>query len=89
MYVVLPLFGVAVRGNATLTMACIGYSVLWNTEERCDIGVSLDMFNRNKCNFCYPFLLLLEILPGVKASLILLLLVIPYWGTLMYDMILV
>ena len=28
MYVLLPLFGVAVRGNATLTIACIGYSAL-------------------------------------------------------------
>ena len=28
MYVLLPLFGVAVRGNATPTIACIGYSVL-------------------------------------------------------------
>ena len=84
MYVVLPFFGVAI-----LTIACIGYSVVGNTEERCDIGFSLDTFNINKCNFCYPFLPVLGILSGVKATLILLPLVIPYSGTLMYDMILV
>ena len=60
-----------------------------NTKVRCDPGFSLDMFFINKCNFCYPFLPLLWVLSGVKATLRLLPLVIPYSGTLGYDMTLV
>ena len=56
---------------------------------RCDPGFSLDTFYINKCNFCYPFLPLLGVLLGVKATLRLLPLVIPYSGTLRYDMTLV
>ena len=36
MYVLLPLFGVALWGNATLTIACICYHVLGGTL-RCDV----------------------------------------------------
>ena len=57
-----------------------------NTKVRCDPGFRLDTFYINKCNFCYLFLHLLGILSGVKATLRLLSLVIPYSGTLMYDM---
>ena len=57
-----------------------------NTKVRCDPGFSLNMFYINKCNFCYPFLPLLGVLSGVKATLKLLPLVIPYSGTLRYDM---
>ena len=57
-----------------------------NTEVRCDPGFSLDTFYINKCNFCYPFLPLLGVLSGVKATIKLLPLVIPYSGTLRYDM---
>ena len=52
-----PLFGLLSGVNDTLTIVCIGYSVLGNTKKvRCDIGVGLDTFYINKCNFCYPFL---------------------------------
>ena len=57
-----------------------------NTKVRCDPGFSLDRFYINKCNFCHPFLPLLGILSGVKATLILLPLFIPYSVTLRYDM---
>ena len=57
-----------------------------NIKVRCDPGFSLDTFYINKCNFCYPFLPLLGVLSGVKVTLILLPLVIPYSGTLRYDM---
>ena len=60
-----------------------------NTKVRCDPGFSLDTFYINKYNFCYPFLPLLGVLLGVKATLRLLPLVIPYSGTLRYDMTLV
>ena len=60
-----------------------------NTEVRCDPGFWLDTFYLNKCNFCYPFLYLLGVLLGVNATLRLLPLVIPYSGTLRYDMTLV
>ena len=56
-----------------------------NTKVRCDPGFSLDTFYINKCNFCYPFLSLLGVLSGVKATIRLLSLVIPYSGTLRYD----
>ena len=69
------------------TIACIG---LGNTKVQCDPGFNLDTFYiLNKCHFCYPFLPLLGVLSGVKATLRLLRLVIPYSGTLMYDMALV
>ena len=42
MSTVLPLFGDAVRGNSTLEIARICYSVLGNTEVRCDTGLSID-----------------------------------------------
>ena len=57
-----------------------------NTKVPCDPGFSLNTFYINKCNFCYPFLPLLGVLSGVKATLKLLPLVIPYSGTLRYDM---
>ena len=41
MSIVLPLFGVAAMGNATLEMACIGYS---NTVVLCDTGFSIETF---------------------------------------------
>ena len=53
-----------------------------NTKVRCNPGFSLDTFYINTCNFCYPFLSLLGVLSGVKATLRLLSLVIPYSGTL-------
>ena len=53
---------------------------------RCDPGFSLNTFYINKCNFCYPLLTLLGVLSGVKATLKLLPFVIPYSGTLRYDM---
>ena len=57
-----------------------------NTKVRCDPAFSLDRFYINKCNFCHPFLPLLGVLSGVKATLILLPLFIPYSVTLRYDM---
>ena len=57
-----------------------------NTKERCDPGFSRDTFYMNKYNFCYPFLPLLGVLSGVNATIKLLPLVIPYSGTLRYDM---
>ena len=60
-----------------------------NTKVRREPGFNLDTFYINKCNFCYPFLPILGVLSGVKATLRLLSLVIPYSGTLRYDMTLV
>ena len=40
----LPLFGVVARGNGKLEIACIGYSVLGNTEVQCDTGFSIETF---------------------------------------------
>ena len=58
---------------------------------RCDPGLSIDTFYINTCNFLllHTFLPLLGVLSGVKATLRLLPLVIPYSGTLRYDMTLV
>ena len=53
---------------------------------RCDHGFSFDTFYINTINFCYPFLPFLGVLLGVKATLRLLALVIPYSGTLRYDL---
>ena len=62
-----------------------------NTKVRCDPRFSLDTsyIFINKCNLCHPFLPLLGVLSGVKETLRLLSLVIPYSGTLRYDMTLV
>ena len=59
-----------------------------NTKVRCDPGFSLATFYINNCNLCYPFLPLLGVglLSGVNTTLRLLSLVIPYSGTLRYDM---
>ncbi len=90
MYVLLPPFGVAIRGKwHSLQLVALGIPYSGNTKVRCDPGFSLDTFYINKCNFCYPFLPLLGVLLGVKATLRLLPLVIPYSGTLRYDMTLV
>ena len=69
MSIVLSLFRASATGNATLEIACIGYSVLGNTEVQCDTGFSIDTFYVNKlCHFCYSiFLPLLGVLSGVKA----------------------
>ena len=72
-----------------LQLLALGIPHSGNTKVRCDPGFSLDTFYINKCNFCYPFLPLLGVLSGVKATLRLLSLVIPYSGTLRYDMTLV
>ena len=72
-----------------LQLLALVISYSGNTKVRCDPGFSLDTFYINKCNFCYPFLPLLGVLSGVKATLRLLSLVIPYSGTLRYDMTLV
>ena len=61
-----------------------------NTKVRFDPGFGLDTFYINKCNFCFHFLPLLGVLSGVKATLRLLSLVIPYSGSLIpYDITLV
>ncbi len=73
-----------VMPHLQLLALVISYS--GNTKVRCDPGFSLDMFYIKKCNFCHPFLPLLGVLSGVKVTLILLPLVIPYSGTLRYDM---
>ena len=49
-----------------------------HTKLRCDPGFGLDTFYINKCNSLYPFEPLLGVLLGVKATLRLLSLVIPY-----------
>ena len=55
MSIVLPRFGVAARGNdATLEIACIGYSVLGNTEVRCDTGYSIDTFYVKQMSHLLP-----------------------------------
>ena len=58
----------------------------------CDVTpvLALTRFTQTHVTFfCYPFLPLLGVLSGVKATLRLLPLVIPYSGTLRYDMTLV
>ena len=72
-----------------LQLLALGILYSRNTKVRCDPGFSLDTFYINKCNFCYRFLPLLGVLSGVKATLSLLPLVIPYSGTLRCDMTLV
>ena len=72
-----------------LQLLALGIPYSGNTKLRCDPGFSLDTFYINKCNFCYPFLPLLGVLSGVKATLRLLSLVILYSGTLRYDITLV
>ena len=85
MYVCNPLLGLlsGVMPHLQLLALVIPYS--GNTKVRCDPGFSLDTFYINKCYFCYPFLPLLRVLLGVKATLRLLPLVIPYSETLRYD----
>ena len=63
---------------------------------RCDPSFSLDTFYIKKCHFCYPFCHfcypfspILGVLSGVKATIRVIPLVIPYSGTLRYDMTLV
>ena len=68
-----------------LQLLALGIPYSGNTKVRFDPSFSLDTFYTNKCNFCYPFLPLLGVLSGVKATLRLLTLVIPYSGTLRYD----
>ena len=84
-----PLLGLlsGVMPHLQLLALVIPYS--GNTPVRCDPGFSLDTFYINKCNVCYPFLPLSGVLSGVKVILRLLPLVIPYSGTLRYDMTLV
>ena len=60
-----------------------------NIKERCDPGFCVDTFYINKFNLCYPFLPHLGLLAGVKATLLLLPLVILYSGTLRYDITLI
>ena len=85
------LFGVAVRGNATLTIVLLHY--LLRTREtliKCDVTPVLALARFTHVTFfCCPFLPLLGVLSVVKATLRLLPLVIPYSGTLRYDMTLV
>ena len=84
-----PLLGLlsGVMSHLQLLALVIPYS--GNTMVRCYPGFSLDTFYINKCNVCYPFLSLLGVLSGVKVTLRLLPLAIPYLGTLRYDMTLV
>ena len=72
-----------------LQLLPLGIPYSGNTKVRCDPGFKLDTFYISTCNFCYPFLPILGVLSGVKATLRLLPLVIPYSGTPMYDMTLV
>ena len=51
-----------------LQLLALGIPYSGNTKLRCDPGFSLDTFYINKCNFCYPFLPLLGVLSGVKAT---------------------
>ena len=52
-------FGVAARGNSTLEIACIGYTVLGNAEVRCDTGFRIDTFYVKQMSpllpICTPF----------------------------------
>ena len=86
MYVLLPLLGFLSGEMPHLQLLALVIPHSGNTKVRCDPGFSLDTFDINKYNFCYPFLPLLGVLSGVKVTLILLPLVIPYSGTLRYDM---
>ena len=80
-----PLLGLlsGVMPHLQLLALVIPYS--GNTKVRCDSGFGRATFFINKCNFCYPFLPLMVVLSGVKVSLRLLSLIIPYSGTLRYD----
>ena len=92
MNVLLPLFGVAVRGNATLTILLLALFIPYTRETliKCDVTPVLALTRFTHVTFfCYPFLPLLGLLSVVKATLRLLPLVIPYSGTLRYDMTLV
>ena len=67
-----------------LQLLALGIPYSGSTKVRCDPGFGLDAFYMNKWN-----LPLLGVLSGVKATLRLLPLAIPYSGTLRYDMTLV
>ena len=54
MAIVLHLFGVAARGNSTLELACICYSVLGNTKVRCDTGFSIETFHVKQMSHLLP-----------------------------------
>ena len=71
-----PILGLlsGVMPHLQLLALVIPYS--GNTKVRYDPGSSLNTFYIIKCNFCYPFLPLLGVLSGVKATLKLLPLVI-------------
>ena len=84
-----PLFGLLSGVMPHLQLLALVIPFSGNTKVRCDPGFSLDTFYINKCNFCYPFLPLLGVLSRVNATIRLLPLVIPFSGTLKYDMTLV
>ena len=88
-YVLLPLLGLLSGVMPHLQLLALVIPNTGNTNVRFDPGFSLDTLYINKCNFCYTFLPLLGVLLGVQATLRLLPLVIPYSGTLRYDMTLV
>ena len=82
------LLGLRSGVNDTLTIACIGYSVLG---ERCNVNpvVALTRFTQTNVTFLPLFTPFGSTGKGVKATLRLLPFVIPYSGTLRYDMTLV
>ena len=84
-----PLLGLLSGVMTQLQLLALVIPYSGNTKVRCDPVLALTRFYKNKCNFCYPFLPLLGVLSRVKATLRLLPLVIPYSGTLRYDMTLV
>ena len=57
MYVLLPHFGVAVRGNATLTIACINWLFRTRRTLRCDVTpvLALIRFTKTNVTFVTPF----------------------------------
>ena len=59
MSIVLPLVGVAGRGNATLEIACIDYSVLGNTEMRVTPVLALTLLRKTNVTFVTHFYQLL------------------------------
>ena len=93
MNVLLPIFGVAVRGNATLILLLLALVIPYTRETliKCDVTPVLALTRFTHVTFfCCPFLPLLGVLSGIKATLRLLPLVIPYSGTpIRYDMTLV
>ena len=66
MSIMLPLLGLLPLVNPHLELIALVILHLRNPKIRCDIGITLGAFTKNKCMFCYP---LLRLMSGVNDTL--------------------